>query len=111
MKKRNLESEESIAPDEQECRIIILQVILQAVKDYEYFRNKTDPEDLEIFYTAEGFIFDDNYVVDWGGIDMNLAKFCDYIDVDIDWVRNQIIKKLDLEWRPTQGILIPAKEF
>lgn len=98
------------APDIQECRLIILHTINQAVKDYENFREKTKPEDREIFETADGFLFDDNYLVDWGDRPVGLRKLCDHIEIDLDWLRNQIVKRLDIEFLP-DGTVVPDRMY
>lgn len=109
--KKKIQRPVSSLPDEQECRIIILNMISQAVKDYESFKAKTGEDEKEIFDTANQFLFNDKYMIDWGGEDFNLAKFCDYLNIDIEWIRNQVVKKLDLNWKPVEGILIPSQEF
>jgi hypothetical protein len=53
-------------PDLQECKILILHMIGQAVKDYEYYRNKTEEEEIEIHKSAQNLLFNDSYKIDWG---------------------------------------------
>ena len=87
-----------VTPDEQECRLIILHVINQATKDYENFRGKTTEEEIELFNSAAGFLFNDEYTVDWGEETVTVRKLCDHIGIDIDWLRNNIGKRLDTEF-------------
>ena len=100
-----------IAPDIQECKLILLYVIAQAVRDYEIYKKKTSEEDREIYLTDEGFIFDDNYSIDWGDEVLTLNNICDLIDIDIDWLRNQVGNKNNLKWMSKQGILLPKERY
>lgn len=97
-------------PDLQECKLIFLHLINQAVKDYEHFRNKTGEEDRFNFETAEGFLFDPAYTIQWGDLEVSLEDFCMVLDMDPNWFRNKITKKLDLEFQE-HGVLTPTRRF
>jgi hypothetical protein len=111
MQKKSKIKINDIAPDIQECKLIILQMIGQAIKDYEYYRDKEKPEDKEIFDSAKGLLFKDSYFIDWGDEVLNLRKLCEVIDIDIDWLRNQVVKKLDIAWDANLGVLIPERIY
>lgn len=111
MKTRNpLDHPELDDPDEQECKIIILRTINQAIKDYEFYKDKKGEEEEEIFWTAKGFLFEDSYMIFWGDYLVNLRVLCDYADINVDWVRNLIVKKLDLKFN-IDGTLVPDRTY
>jgi len=97
-------------PDLQECKIVILHVINQAIKDYQHFREKDKLEDIEIYESAKGFLFDDEYVFAWGEEDINLRRLCDAIELDLDWLRNQVVKRFDLKFN-LDGTIIPDRRY
>jgi hypothetical protein len=101
---------ENIAPNFQECEYLILQVINQAIKDYEHYRNRTKEEDKEIFESARDFLFEDSYYFYWGDQQVNLSYLCSLIDIDINWLRNKIIERLEIKMN-SSGIVLPKRRF
>lgn len=99
------------APDLQECKLIILHVIKQAIKDYEHYREKQGGEEEQFIYeTARDFLFDDDYMVQWGDTEMCLRQFCDILDIDIDWLRNKVVQKFDIKFLK-DGRIVPKRKF
>jgi len=100
----------TVAPDSQECKIIILHVIHQAIKDYQHFRHKIRPEEIEVYESASNFLFDDEYMFDWGTDVVNLRMLCEHVHMDIDWLRNQVVKKIDLTFND-DGTIVPERRY
>ena len=81
-------------PDQDQCRFLILKVLEQAIRDYTTLQNAKTPNEQNIWKEARDFIFDDNYIVSWGDLDLRTEEFLDLVDLDIVWVREQTIAKL-----------------
>lgn len=99
------------APNIQECKFIILQMIYQAIKDYEHFRYKTKQEEQLIFQTAQHFLFDDEYNINWGDHEVNLEALCSIIETDVNWLRNKIAIRLDTKFLPISGVVVQEKRY
>jgi len=106
----NHNNEEDGTPNIQECHYLILQVINQAIKDYEHYKGKPRDEDKAIFHSANAFLFDDEYFFHWGDQEINLDYLCSIISIEIEWLRNKIIEKLEIEML-TNGIVIPKRRY
>jgi hypothetical protein len=106
----SLENNLDDTPNVQECHYLILQVINQAIKDYEHFRNKTREDDKAIFESANAFLFDNNYTFDWGDHEVNLEYLCSIINIEIEWLRNKIVEKLEVVML-TDGRVVPKRRF
>jgi hypothetical protein len=102
--------EESSTPNAQECYYLILQVISQAIKDYEHYKYKTREEDIAIFDSANSFLFDDAYMFYWGDDEINLDYLCSLINIEISWLRNKIVEKLEVEMN-TDGVVSPKWRY
>jgi len=87
--------EVSLAPEE--ARLIVFKILEQAVKDYVDYYDTTDEQLKEDWLTAQGFIFNPDYVMQWGDIEVSPEQLLDMVDVDIQWVREQTRKKLKRE--------------
>jgi hypothetical protein len=78
---------EVYTPDIEECRFLFFKLIEQAVKDYSTIKwTDTSYRDFH-WQTAYAFIFDDTYFISWGDLELNLSTICDYLDIDIEWLR------------------------
>lgn len=95
-------------PKLDECKALLLHVIKQAVDDYQSFQNKTRDDHKEIWTTASGFIFDNEYYIQWGEQEINLEFICELINLEIDWVRNRISQQLEVKLKP-DGIVTTTK--
>jgi hypothetical protein len=85
-------SEPDIA--EEEARFLIIKVLDQAIKDYILFQNPTNSSEQESLESAVAFLFDDDYLIDWGEWELSPAEALELVDLDMDWVREQAKKKL-----------------
>jgi hypothetical protein len=88
---------EDYTPDDEECKFLLLKVIEQAVRDFISFADSTEPELVEICLEARSFLFDDDYYIDWGEQELNLATIMDILDIDIEWFRSKTRQKLLLK--------------
>lgn len=95
-------------PEIDECRNILLQVIKQAMDDIQVYRNKTKPEHVEIYQTAHDFLFDDEYYIQWGDIELNLDQICEIISLDIDWIRQKLAQQIEVELKK-DGVVAPKR--
>ena len=100
-------------PDEEETRFLILRVIEQAVKDYEFYRDKTKEEDRFIYETARDFIFDDSYMMQWGPDETDVItpeQLCEAAGIEIAYLRNKVAKKLSPKLQK-DGTFVPDKRY
>ena len=77
-------------PTESTSRLLIVAVLHQAIKDYLYIGNAASQGSRQ---TAEGFLFNNNYTVDWGDKIMTPGELLDQADIDIAWLRDKILAK------------------
>ena len=82
-------SEENYVPQIDECRYLILKIVEQAVRDYLTLENSKAPIDRVYFETAQGFLFDDDYRIQWGDMIVSFNDMLDFLDLDIDWFRGE----------------------
>ena len=81
-------------PDEEQCRLLMLKVLEQAVRDYCTLIDSEIVNDKESWENARAFIFDDDYYFRWGDWELNLESFLDILNLEIDWVREQTKRKI-----------------
>lgn len=79
-----------------------MKVVEQAVKDYTlikspHYSDKYRSRHIKNWESARDFIFDDNYLIDWGDQQMNLEDILDIMDIDIDWFRKKTRIKYEQE--------------
>jgi len=74
-------------PHIDECRYLILKIIEQAVRDFISLEDSTAPIDQNHYETACSFIFDNDYVIDYGDEQKTITDLLDIVDIDIDWLR------------------------
>lgn len=88
-------SKSNFTPTIEESRYLILKIIEQAVRDFVTLRTASAPIEIEYFETACEFLFDDEYAIDYGGIDLTLKQFLSLLDVEIDWFRERVLRLLE----------------
>lgn len=76
-------------PELDECRFLIKKVIEQAVRDYAALEHAETLSDQQDYESACGFLFDDDYRIEWGGQLMSLQDLLDWVDLDQGWVRRR----------------------
>ena len=91
-------------PEIDECRLLIMKIVEQAVRDYITLERSSAPIDKVEFEGARDFLFDNDYTVDWGGVDKNLQDLLDILDIEAEWLREKArrakerkIKKFNLK--------------
>lgn len=83
-------------PELDECRSLFLLMIKQAAEDFILFRNKTQEEHREIFYTASGFLFDPSYTFNWGDKDISLDEVAEQLNLNVNWIRKRIASQIEV---------------
>jgi hypothetical protein len=81
-------------PDEEQCRFLILKVLEQAMRDYVSFYDSIIHKEIAFWESAEAFLFDDEYYILWGNLELTIEELLDLVNLDIIWVREQAKKKL-----------------
>ena len=79
-------------PQIDECRLLILKMIEQAVRDYLSLENNAAPIDRFYYESACKFLFDNSFVVNYGGVEKTLEDFLDILDIDLRWFREQVVR-------------------
>lgn len=80
-----------------DVRYYLLKVIEQAKRDiinYCTSRNFVEKEDYD---SAVGFLFDDEYFIQWGDLELNLILIGHILDIDAGWQRKKITKEIRKE--------------
>jgi hypothetical protein len=80
-------------PDSDQCRYLVLKVLEQAVRDYVSLSESEIPNEQATWEEAKGFLYDDEYHLVWGTLELTTEQFLDLVDLDISWVREQTMKK------------------
>lgn len=86
-------------PYVDECRILLLKIIEQAVRDFLCLDTALSQTDQYDYETACQFLFDDNYYINFGGQDRSLSEIVDILDIDLIWLRRKIVQKKDQKVR------------
>ena len=75
-------------PNIEECKFILLKVVEQAIRDYSHLIKFKDSEELYIKWEeAKDFLFDEDYFIQWGNIELSLELITDILELDLDWIR------------------------
>ena len=94
---------EDFIPDIEECRILILKLIEQVVRDYLLLKDSEFLNDKYTWETAASFIYDDDYRFIWGSMEMSPEDFLGIVDINIDWFRVHITKRLNQKYGEQHG--------
>lgn len=84
---------EDFRPDPEESRFLLLKVIEQSVRDYISLYNSESPGEQVLWEEARGYLFNDNYKIQWGDLEIGLEDVLTILDMDISWVRKEIKRK------------------
>lgn len=88
-------SHQQSLPHIDECRHLILKIIEQAVRDFLSLGQSNAPIEQQYYETACQMIFDDDYMVDYGGEEKSLQDLLDIVDLEVDWLREQVVRQKD----------------
>jgi len=80
--------------NEQECREILLRVILQAKRDIINLSDSDDASDKEVWDEAKDFLFDDDYRIDWGDFSISFADIGAILNLNPSWERRKLRKEI-----------------
>lgn len=80
-------------PEPEQCRFLMLKVLEQAVRDYCALVDSELPNERLLWKMARDFIYDDEYLIQWGEWELNITEFLNILDIDVDWAREQCTKK------------------
>lgn len=86
-----------VYPDIEQCRLILLKVIHHAIKDYKNYRQAATVSEKRIADSAYSFLFNDLHRISWGNLELNLSDITDILDIDIIWLRENIVKNLIID--------------
>ncbi len=81
-------------PNTEECRFLLIKIVEQSVRDYTSLADSEEPELIDICKEARDFIFDDDYYIAWGDLELNLPMILEILDIDVGWFRDKTRKKL-----------------
>lgn len=79
---------------EDQSRFLVLKILEQAIRDYCAYQNPKTKSEREACESAHGFLFDDDWRIGIGDWELSPAELLDFVDLDIEWVRKQTLKKL-----------------
>lgn len=89
----------------EEVCYLLLKIVEQAIRDYCFLEWSNIPYKKWHWETARDFIFDDDYFIFWGNLELNLGRICEILCyseksfLDIDWVRRKTQEKYEQERR------------
>jgi len=89
------ESKMSSLPHIDECRYLILKIVEQSVRDFLSLSKSAAPIEQHYHETAQDFIFDPTYSIDYGGSIKTLSDLLDILDLDIEWFRVRVMRLKD----------------
>lgn len=79
--------------DSEQARYLLFKVIEQSIRDYISLVDSSIPSEQQFWETARGFLFDDEYRIEWGNININAEEALDILDLNLDWVRGEVLRK------------------
>jgi len=77
----------------EEARFILLKIVEQAIRDYVSLFNSELATEQQYWETAKDFIFDDEYTIAWGEVDLTFESVLNILDLDVSWVRKETREK------------------
>jgi len=93
---KTLEEElEEYAVHKDETNIIFLKIIEQAIRDYFNLSKSCIPIEMQYYESASGFLFDNDYFIQWGGFEIDLDDILDYVGIDQEWFRKKLLVILE----------------
>ncbi len=81
---------EYFVPQQDECQFLLMKVVEQSVRDYINLEHSTIPIEQQYHTTATGFIFDDDYRIDCGGLIMSFEDVLSTLNSEVDWFRQKV---------------------
>lgn len=78
--------------ENDEARYLILKIVEQAIRDFISLSKSSIPIERGYYETACGFLFDDEYRIDYGDEEKSLKELLEIIDIQLDWFREHVVK-------------------
>ena len=94
--KPNAQRELGQALELDEARIIIIKLLEATERDYLNLENSTIPIEKWYFLTAESFIYEETYKINWGDSEKSFSDLCEIVDIDPEWYRDKIEKEREI---------------
>ncbi len=76
---------EDFQVSKDETKILLLKTIEQSIRDYNNLRKSVIPIEQQYFATAECFLFEKDYEIHWGDIDITLEDILNYLHIESEW--------------------------
>jgi len=80
---------DSYSLDLQECKYLLFKLVEQTVRDYCLLEYSDVPYRVFYWNTAKDFLFEEDYFIAWGDLELNLDQIGDIIGVDSDYIRRK----------------------
>ena len=80
-------------PDADDDRILIYKVIEQSIRDYLLLYNSELVNEQEAWITAGDFLFDDDYLLQWGTWELSPEELFELINLNIHYFRKEVAKR------------------
>ena len=77
-------------PSVDETRDLLIKVIEQAIRDYIRLHDTKNYVEAEDLFTAEEFLFNDDYFIDFGDEELNCEQILAMLSIEIKWLRDKI---------------------
>lgn len=84
---------ENFLPDMEECRILMLKVLEQTIRDYITLDPSKSQNDFNVWDNARSFLFEEDYFFMWGDKEITTETFLDILDLNIKWIRSFALKQ------------------
>lgn len=95
-------------PNDEECKYIIFRVIYQAVSDYMNLGDAKTEEEIFNWQSAKDFLFNDEYYLMWGEIEVKSTDLMDLVDIDPEWIRDKVTQKAHPVFH-VDGVITPKR--
>jgi len=76
---------------EDDGKLLLFKIVEQASRDYANFFDAKGGKDRENFLSAEAFLFDDDYLIDFGEEVFSLEEILHILDLEVEWYRRKVI--------------------
>lgn len=83
----------TVYPNLEECRLVFFKVIQRAIRDYINFYGLHKTASKHVADSAKTFLFSDSYKISWGNMRLSLEDITDILDIDLCWLRENILRK------------------
>jgi len=87
----------------EEACFVLMKVVEQAIRDYCFLEWANIPYKKWHWETAKDFIFEDDYFIAWGDLELTLGNICEILAytekscIDVDWIRRKAKEKYAAE--------------